>query len=144
PMTRKGRKGNDLLPSALSRPASPPTRIERFGPPTQNPPCFFMQQFLNFLPLPQGQGSFRPTFCLASGFRGRARRGDGRTGGLTLGTSGAFLPVSFSRANRSSPCGLPSSSLTRRRCSSFSAFSVASQLSYSGNRSPVSVQVSSR
>jgi hypothetical protein len=27
---------------------------------------YFKQQFLNFFPLPQGQGSFRPTFCLDS------------------------------------------------------------------------------
>jgi len=31
------------------------------------PLCFFRQQFLNFFPLPQGQGSFRPT-------GGRSRR----------------------------------------------------------------------
>ena len=27
----------------------------------------FPQQFLNFLPLPQGQGSFLPTFCVTTG-----------------------------------------------------------------------------
>jgi hypothetical protein len=34
-----------------------------------------MQQFLNFFPLPQRQGSFRPTFCLASGLQGSISRG---------------------------------------------------------------------
>src|SRR5262245_45064648 len=102
-----------------------------------------MQQFLNFLPLPHGQGSLRPTF-LASGLRGSVSRGGGGRGGLAFATPAAFLPVSFSRANSSRPLGSPSSSLTRRQCSSFSAFSVASHSSYSGNRSPVSVQVSSR
>ena len=65
-----------------------------------------MQQFLNFFPLPQGQGSFRPTFCLASGLRGSISRGAGGTGGLALGTSAAFLPVSFSRANSHNHLGV--------------------------------------
>src|SRR5262245_29487957 len=111
---------------------------------TQNPLCFFMQQFLNFLPLPQGQGSFRPTFFLASGLRGSVSRGVGGKAGLAFATSAAFLPVSFSRAYSSRLLGSPSSPLTRRPCSSFSVFSVASHSSYSGNRSPVRVQVSSR
>ena len=33
------------------------------------------QHFLNFLPLPQGHGSFPPTFCFLSGWRGTVRRG---------------------------------------------------------------------
>src|SRR5512135_2326686 len=110
----------------------------------QDPPYFFMQQFLNFLPLPQGQGSFLPTFCLPSGSRGRVRRGAGGRGGLALGTSAAFLPVSFSRANSNRPRGSPSSSLTRFQWSAFSVFSAANHSSYSGNRSPMRVQVSSR
>ena len=65
-----------------------------------------MQQFLNFFPLPQGQGSFRPTFCLASGLRGSISRGAGGTGGLALGTPAAFLPVSFSRANSHNHLGV--------------------------------------
>src|SRR5437763_6444237 len=103
-----------------------------------------MQQALNFLPLPQGHGSLRPNFFLASGLRGSVNRGVGGDEGLAFATSAAFLPVSFSRANSSRPLGSPSSSLTRRQCSSFSAFSVASHSSYSGNRSPVMVQVSRR
>ena len=78
-----------------------------------------MQQFLNFLPLPQGQGSLRPTFFLASGLRGSVSRGVGGKEGLAFATSAAFLPVSFSRANSSRPLGSASSSLTRRQCSSF-------------------------
>src|SRR5262245_65834146 len=96
-----------------------------FVSPNQYPLCFFMQQFLNFLPLPQGHGSLRPTFFLASGLRGSASRGVGGKGGLAFATSAAFVPVSFSRANSSRPLGSPSSSLTRRQCSSFSALSVA-------------------
>src|SRR5271165_546696 len=65
-----------------------------------------MRQFLNFFPLPQGQGSFRPTFCLASGLQGGISRGAGGTGGLALGTSAAFLPVSFSRANSHNHLGV--------------------------------------
>ena len=65
-----------------------------------------MRQFLNFFPLPQGQGSFRPTFCLASGLRGSISRGAGGTGGLALRTSAAFLPVSFSRANSHNHLGV--------------------------------------
>src|SRR5437868_15399886 len=91
-----------------------------FVSPTQNPLCFFRQQFLNFLPLPQGQGSLRPTFFLASGLRGSVSRGVGGKGGLAFATSAAFLPVSFSRANSIIPLGSPSSSLTRRQCPSFS------------------------
>ena len=30
--------------------------------------CYFKQQFLYFLPLPQGQGSFLPTFVFGVGF----------------------------------------------------------------------------
>ncbi len=39
--------------------------------------CFRKQQFLNFLPLPQGQGALRPTFCSACGLRGSTRAGAG-------------------------------------------------------------------
>ena len=33
------------------------------------------QHFLNFLPLPQGHGSFLPTFCLVIGVDGPTERG---------------------------------------------------------------------
>src|ERR1044071_7606553 len=101
-----------------------------------------MQQFLNFLTLPQGHGSLRPTF-LPSGLRGSVSRGGGGNEGLAFATSAAFLPVSFSRANSSKPFGSSSSSLTRRQCSSFSASSVASHSSYSENRKPLSSKSSS-
>src|SRR5947209_19859765 len=88
-----------------------------------SPPAYRRPQHtLNFFPLPHGHGSFLPTLRLPSGWRGEARRGIGGRGGLALGTSAAFLPVSFSRANSNIPLGSPSSSLTLLRCSSFSAF----------------------
>jgi hypothetical protein len=59
----------------------------------------FMQQFLNFLPLPHGQESFRPIRCLPSGLRVEVRRANGVRGAVvTLGRSSAFWPPSFSRA----------------------------------------------
>ena len=44
-----------------------------------------MQQFLNFLPLPQGQGSFLPTFCLPFGLAGQSQARHRRQAGLGLG-----------------------------------------------------------
>ena len=98
------------------------TAARPFVSPTQNPFCFFMQQFLNFLPLPQGHGSFRPTFCLAAGLRGRVRRGDGGTVALGLGHVSRLLAGQLFEGEQQQPLGSPSSSLTLLQCSSFSAF----------------------
>src|SRR5687768_12907253 len=107
-------------------------------------PCFARQQFLNFFPLPHGQESFLPTRCLSDPVGSVNREAADRDGvvvRVVVGTSATFFPVSFSRANRSSPSGSPSSSLTRLRCSSCSDFSVLRHSANSGNLAPMIVQV---
>ena len=65
----------------------------------------FMQHFLNFFPLPQGQGAFLPTLCLFESI----------TGGFSFGWSGLGESCfSFSRANRIKPTGSSPNSSIRR------------------------------
>ena len=95
----------------------------------------FMQHFLNFFPLPQGHGAFLPTFCLFGSI----------TGGFSFGGSGLGESCfSFSRANCIKPTGSSPSSSILRRCSSLSVLWAVLHSSYSGNRSPMMVQVSTR
>ncbi len=103
-------------------------------------PSWFKQHFLYFFPLPQGQGSFLPTFCLRSILLGVF----GKTG--VSGSVWVVLdfPVNFSKANLMSPAGSSSNSLTRFWCSSRSTFSSIFHWSYSGNRSSMMRQVSTR
>ena len=59
-----GRSSSAFGPAAL--PVVRASSVTQPFPP-QSPLYFFIQQFLIFLPLPQGQGLFRPTFCFVAG-----------------------------------------------------------------------------